>query len=473
MLFNSLHFLIFFPVVVAILFSIPHKARWSFLLAASYYFYMAWRPKYALIMVLLTFIDYFAGILIEKAQTKSRKKIALGLSLTANLSLLFFFKYYNFFSGQFNDYLGGHLPLLDIVLPLGISFHTFQAMSYTIDVYLGRQKAERHLGYFALFIAYFPQMVAGPIERSQHLQHQLKQEQKFDSHRGADGFRLMLWGFFKKLVIADNLGVLVDAAYNSPQANQGWFLLLATYCFAFQILCDFSGYTDIARGASQIMGVNLVENFRRPYFAKSVQEFWQRWHMSLSTWFRDYVYIPLCGSRNPALSRRLMAVMVVFTLSGLWHGANWTFIVWGALNGIFYLVETIVKKQMATFTSFKFPKWFQVFITFNLICITWIFFRANNVTEGVFILQQIGSALKGAGASIGNIFPFSVLSPTVIGLMGVILLLYVHLLERSLLVQARIGKQPTLVRWALYMGLSYGTIILGNVGAKQFIYFQF
>ncbi|OQW46799.1 MAG: hypothetical protein A4S09_02510 [Proteobacteria bacterium SG_bin7] len=424
-------------------------------------------------MVLLTFIDYFAGIMIENAQTKGRKKLALGLSLTANLSLLFFFKYYNFFSSQFNEYLNGHLPLLDIVLPLGISFHTFQAMSYTIDVYLGRQKAERHLGYFALFIAYFPQMVAGPIERSQHLQHQLKQEQKFDYARGAEGFRLMLWGFFKKLVIADNLAVLVDAAYNSPQANQGWFLLLATYCFAFQILCDFSGYTDIARGAAQIMGINLVENFRRPYFAKSVQEFWQRWHMSLSTWFRDYVYIPLCGSKTPSLSRRLMAVMVVFTVSGLWHGANWTFIVWGALNGLFYMVETITKKQLAKVTDFELPKWAQVFITFNLICVTWVFFRANNVTEGFFILQQIGKSFFGMGKSLIASIPLNVSAPTAYGLFGVLILLYANLLERKTLIQTTIGNQVTAVRWTLYVALAYGTIILGNVSAKQFIYFQF
>lgn len=431
---------------------------------------MAWRPKYAFIMVLLTFIDYFAGILIENAQTSGKKKIALGLSLTANLSLLFFFKYYNFFSGQFNEYLNGHLPLLDIVLPLGISFHTFQAMSYTIDVYRGRQKAERHLGYFALFIAYFPQMVAGPIERSQHLQYQLKQEQKFEYERSAEGFRLMLWGFFKKLVIADNLAVLVDAAYNNPQANHGWFLLLATYCFAFQILCDFSGYTDIARGAAQIMGINLVENFNRPYFAKSVQEFWQRWHMSLSTWFRDYVYIPLCGSRNPELSRRLFAVMAVFTTSGLWHGANWTFVIWGALNGIFYIIETLGKKQ---FPSLSLPKWLQVVVTFNLICVTWVFFRANSVSDGIFILAQIGKALIGVTESLRNSVPRGIFLPTLYGLFGVIVLVYVNLLERKTLLQQRLAGQKPILKWAAYYFLGYGTLVLGNLSNKQFIYFQF
>ena len=320
MSFNSIQFLFFFPVVVGLYFVLPHRLRSVMLLLASYAFYMAWRPKFVLIIIALTFIDYFAGILIGLAKTKRRRLLALLLSLSANLGILFFFKYFNFFNDSLRGvfgYFSAPYPIhpMDIILPLGISFHTFQTMAYTIEVYMGKHKPEKSLLNFALYVAYFPQLVAGPIERPGNLLPQFRQKFSFDYDRVTSGLKLMLWGMFKKVVIADNLSIFVNRVYNHPGDYEGISLVMATIFFAFQIYCDFSGYTDIAIGAAEVMGIRLMKNFDRPYFSKSIAEFWRRWHISLSSWFRDYLYIPLGGNRV-STSRRSINLFIVFLLSG-------------------------------------------------------------------------------------------------------------------------------------------------------------
>ena len=399
MLFNSYHFLIFFPLVVVFYFSMPHKYRWVLLLAASYYFYMAWRAEYIFLIIFSTLIDYYAAIFMEKQTDKSKRKKFLILSLFSNLGLLFTFKYFNFFStsisetfNYFNIFMDS--PTFKLLLPVGISFYTFQTLSYTIDVYRGQKKAEKHLGYFAVFVSFFPQLVAGPIERSTNLLPQFFEKHDFDYQRVTDGLKLMMWGFFKKVVIADRLAILVNQVYNNADEYEGFPLILATYFFAFQIYCDFSGYSDIAIGAAQVMGFDLMENFRRPYHAKSISEFWKRWHISLSTWFRDYVYIPL-GGNSTVKWRWYFNLFITFLVSGLWHGADWTFVIWGAIHG-FYLISAIwtngIVNKVYNFIGLKKGsngrKLIDVIWTFHLVLFAWIFFRANSFSDAIYILEN-------------------------------------------------------------------------------------
>ena len=348
MLFNSIHFLIFFPVVVALYFSMPHKYRWVLLLVASYYFYMAWRAEYIFLIVFSTLIDYYAAIFMEKQESKSKKKKFLLLSLFSNLGLLFTFKYFNFFTSTisetfnyFNIFIDS--PTFKLLLPVGISFYTFQTLSYTIDVYRGQKKAEKHLGYFAVYVSFFPQLVAGPIERSTHLLPQFFEKHDFDIERAKAGIKLMLWGFFMKVAIADRLAFYVNDVYNNLESYTSGHYMVATYFFAYQIYCDFAGYSLIAIGAAKVLGFSLMDNFRTPYYSKTISEFWKRWHISLSTWFRDYVYIPLGGNRAVKW-RWYYNLFFTFLVSGLWHGANWTFLIWEALHGIF-LIAAIVKNN--------------------------------------------------------------------------------------------------------------------------------
>lgn len=397
MLFNSLHFLVFFIVVTTAFFLLKKQYRWSLLLTASCYFYMVFVPYYILILAFTIVIDYFAGILIESAGNKTKRKMWLVMSLVANIGILCFFKYYNFFNENvlaLCQSLGMHdpLPFLNIVLPIGLSFHTFQAMSYTIEVYRGNFKAERHFGIYSLYVMFYPQLVAGPIERPQNVLPQFHRFADFDKKRVISGLRLMAWGLFKKVVIADRLTQLVDHFYNGPQQYHGIGLLVATYFFTIQIYCDFSGYTDMAIGAARVMGIDLMENFRRPYFAKNIQDFWTRWHISLSTWFRDYLYIPLGGSRVSKF-RTYLNVGAVFLISGLWHGASWTFVVWGAIHLIYVTCQMLFfNKVMLKSDNPAIQKILNVLKTlfvFNLVAIAWIFFRANNLTDAFYILTHI------------------------------------------------------------------------------------
>ncbi len=325
MLFNSIHFVFFFVIVTTLYFAIPHKFRWFLLLISSCYFYMAFVPVYILILGFTIVIDYFAGIWLEKTEGK-RKKIFLVASLIANIGVLAIFKYYNFLNDNLSAILNSfgyqnNVPYLSILLPIGLSFHTFQAMSYTIEVYRGHQKAERNFGIYSLYVMFYPQLVAVPIERPQNLLHQFYEKHYFEYERVVEGLKLMLWGLFMKLVIADRLAIYVNAVYNNVDQHTGLTLALATAFFAFQIYCDFAGYSNIAIGAAKVMGFKLMTNFNRPYFSRSISEFWSRWHISLSTWFRDYLYTSLGGNRV-TIPRWYFNLLFVFVISGLWHGAN-------------------------------------------------------------------------------------------------------------------------------------------------------
>jgi len=484
MLFNSLHFLFFFPIVVGIYFAIPYRFRWVLLLIASYYFYMCWKIEYILLIIISTLIDYFAGLKMGEKQDKKERKKYLILSLLTNLGLLFAFKYFNFFNNSIREsfaYLNitYHIPSLKLLLPVGISFYTFQTLSYSFDVYRGKRKPEKHLGIFALYVAFFPQLVAGPIERSTHLIPQFYENYDFDYTRVTNGLKLMLWGFFKKLVIADRLAVLVNQIYNNPTDYSGLPLIIATYFFAFQIYCDFSGYSDIAIGASQVMGFKLMDNFNRPYFSKSISEFWKRWHLSLSTWFKDYLYIPLGG--NQVSKYRLYSnILVVFLVSGLWHGANWTFIFWGALHGI-YLVSSIKtisfrNKICKLFYLDKFPhlhKYFKILVTFHLVLFGWIFFRANSINEAYYIVTHLFSNLK---------FNLSIFNEKTLGLgrfdfiialLSILFMEVIHFTQRHKRMRQFLSEKPIWFRWSVYYIMTMAILLLGKFNLQKFIYFQF
>jgi len=483
MLFNSLHFLIFFPVVTTLYFLLPHRYRWALLLAASCYFYMALIPAYILILFFLIGVDYIAGLLIENAAGVKRK-LFLILSLVANIGVLGFFKYFNFLNDNIHhlaEALGFSWPVanLSIILPVGLSFHTFQSISYTIEVYRGRQRAERHLGIYALYVMFYPQLVAGPIERPQNLLHQFFDKHSFDYQRVTDGLKLMAWGLFKKVVIADRLAEAVNQVYDSPEGYSGAALLLATYYFAIQIYCDFSGYTDIALGAAQVMGFRLMENFRSPYHASSIAEFWKRWHISLSTWFRDYLYIPLGGNRI-SKPRWYFNLFFVFLVSGLWHGANWTFVIWGAFHG-FYLIFSLwtqnIRQRLTSLLSLDrapaLHNLLRVFLTFNLVAFAWIFFRAPSLSQALYIVSHLFAF--GSSPRPGVALEPLLLGRTdmIIALLAVLVMEAGHLMQKYSRVRDVLARQPALVRWTAYYAVVYATLFFWKTGYHQFIYFQF
>ncbi len=486
MLFNSVDFLVFFTLVVFTYFALPHRWRWVLLLAGSYYFYMCWKPAYIILIIISTLVDYFCALGMGKTSSLRRRKLLLLTSLFCNLGLLFTFKYLNFFAYSFEYILGfgeqaRAKPFLDVLLPVGISFYTFQTLSYTIDVFRGIRPPEERLGIFALYVSFFPQLVAGPIERSTRLLPQFDNVVKFDYDRVVDGIRLMLWGFFKKVVIADTLAKFVDPVYNNPAAYAGPSYLIATVFFAYQIYCDFSGYTDIARGSAQVLGIELMENFNRPYYSKSIREFWRRWHISLSTWFRDYLYIPIGGSRV-TLSRHCLNLFIVFLLCGMWHGANWTFVIWGVLHGTYLIVGLLtrsVREKLAGVIQLdKTPllkKLLQVSITFGLVCFSWIFFRANSLFEGWYIVTHLlsGWPLLGTQAASKLVFIAGQPSLFILCLLLLAALECVQLLERRVDWRQILKLKPVWIRWAVYYSLVLCIMLLGNLNAEPFIYFQF
>ena len=480
MLFNSLEFIVFFPIVVAVYFALKPKYRWILLLLASYYFYMAWNYKYIVLIVISTTIDYFAGINIYTSKNPRTRKALLLISLVANLGLLFFFKYFNFFGDSLNYLFDKinifyNVPAYHYLLPVGISFYTFQTMSYTIDIYKGDQTPERHFGRFALFVSFFPQLVAGPIERSVNLLPQFRKNYDFDYERVKNGILLMVWGFFKKVVIADRLAAYVNLVYNHPQDYGGLHNIIATFFFSFQIYCDFSGYSDIAIGSALIMGYTLMTNFRRPYLSMSIREFWQRWHISLSTWFRDYVYIPLGGNRVVKW-RWYYNLFITFVVSGLWHGAEWTFVVWGALHG-FYLVFAIwsskIREKFNRFIGLmKYPavyKVSQVLITFVLVFFSWIFFRANNMRDALLVIRKTFDF-----SSVGklNLFRFDV--DFYIAFGTIIFLLLVEYFEEYAGLSVRLRTAlPRPVKWVILSLFLLVIFVLGVWEEADFLYFQF
>jgi alginate O-acetyltransferase complex protein AlgI len=480
MLFNSLQFVCFFILVTSLYFAIPNKFRWILLLAASCYFYMAFVPIYILILGFTIVVDYFAGIAIERASGKKRKMF-LVFSLIANIGVLAVFKYYNFINDNFSFLLHNMgmkdpFPFLAILLPIGLSFHTFQAMSYTIEVYRGNQKAERHFGIYSLYVMFYPQLVAGPIERPQNLLHQFRENHSFDKTRVTSGLRLMMWGFFKKIVIADRFGFIVDKIYSDPHHFSGISLTVATIFFAYEIYCDFSGYTDIAIGAARIMGITLMKNFRAPYRSKSVSEFWTRWHISLSTWFRDYLYIPLGGNRVK-VQRIYLNLMIVFLISGLWHGAKWTFVIWGALHG-FYLIFTLMTKNLRkSISRFFSPSIFSILsliLTFCFVSFAWIFFRANSVQDAWYIATHIFSGWTNwnnyENIEVAGSAKFSL----VLWLGLVVILESVNYVQEKYNITELFFRQPVYIRWGEYYAmlliLCYCAI---EMTPRQFIYFQF
>lgn len=486
MLFNSTQFLLFFPSVLLVYFAAPQRVRWILLLAASYYFYMCWRPEYVLLLLASTLVDYYAGLAMAARPDRRSRRPFLVMSLAANLGTLFLFKYFNFLNesvrealGHFNIFYG--VPAFDGLLPIGISFYTFQTMSYSIDVYLDRCPVERHLGIFALYVSYFPQLVAGPIERSENLIPQLKAEHRFSYDRLADGMRLMFWGFFKKVVVADRLAALVEPAYGSPGSATPFHLALATYAFAFQIYCDFSGYSDIAIGAARAMGVELMENFRRPYFSASIAEFWKRWHISLSTWFRDYVYIPLGGSRVPA-TIFCRNILTVFIVSGIWHGANWTFLAWGALHGVYLLAEHFSPLLRPTSPGDGgLKRAARVLFTFHLVLFGWIFFRARSLSDATFIIGALATQaarlllhpLYEAPAIATEAAAYFSSSGILITFAGVALLLGAEYFQERGPVRHWIGARPAWFRWLVYAAGFLTVVHLGALNSHEFIYFAF
>ena len=495
MLFNSIDFLLFFPLVTLIYFLIPHKIRYIWLLLASYYFYMCWNPKYALLMLTSTLITYASGLLIAKAGEKGktkRKKLYVALSFISNLAILFLFKYFHFVVININrvlDAVGFSLitPRFSPLLPVGISFYTFQALSYTMDVYRKHVKVEKNFLRYALFVSFFPQLVAGPIERSSNLLGQMYERHSFDRKRVARGLQLMLWGYFQKLVIADRAAYFVNAVYNSPEAESstGLIVVLATVLFAFQIYCDFSSYSDIARGAAEVMGFSLMLNFNTPYFSRSVAEFWRRWHISLSSWFRDYLYIPLGGNRKGKF-RKYVNLMIVFLVSGLWHGASWNFVIWGGLNGFYQVIGELTAKPRRLLReklgggrdNFS-TKLGQMLITFALVCFSWVFFRANGTREAFVLIGAMFSEFNPWVFTDGTLFSLGLDGADMFVLFSALLVLLLVSVAKYNNVRIRnwLAEQGLWFRYTVYLTAIFSVMIFGIYGAQfdaaQFIYFQF
>jgi len=474
MLFNSIDFVIFYIVVTALFFAFPHKFRWLILLAASCYFYMAFVPIYILILGFTIVIDYFAGIFIENEKRPHRRKMLLAASIIANVGVLAVFKYFNFINLNLTFLLHkfdyhNPIPYLSILLPIGLSFHTFQAMSYTIEVYRGKQKAEKHFGVYSLYVMFYPQLVAGPIERPQNILPQIHAKHYFDYGLMVSGLRLMLWGYFKKMVIADRLSIYVDMVYSNPKSHNGSEVAIASVFFAIQIYCDFSGYTDIAVGCAKTMGFDLMKNFNRPYFAANIQDFWRRWHISLSTWFRDYVYVPLGGSRVSA-GRLFFNLFIVFLLSGIWHGANYTYVIWGLLHCLFYIIYMLIKPHLPGEPQNGTVAWLlrlgSRLITFALVTFAWIFFRANSVSDAFMLIHKLKSfgsrPIYGAGAN-------SLLH----SLVPIAILFLVEYKQEYLPQKFNLESQSVVVKWGVVMATIFLILMFGVFNGPRFIYFQF
>jgi alginate O-acetyltransferase complex protein AlgI len=469
-LFNSFAFVTFFVVVTTLFFVLPHSLRWLMLLLASCFFYMFFVPIYILILLSTIIIDYLAAILIENTPNSRKKKFFLSMSIVSVCAVLFVFKYFNFFNANFAALAAAlqwnySIRALSIALPIGLSFHTFQSLSYVIEVYRGRQKAERHFGIFALYVMYFPQLVAGPIERPQNLLHQFHERKHFNLCRLQNGLSLALWGLFKKVVVADSLAIYTDAIYNTSSHHNGASLLVATYCFAFQIYCDFSGYSDIARGVSRVYGIELMNNFDAPYLAKSISEFWSRWHISLSTWFRDYVYIPLGGNRV-SLGRHFFNLFVVFLLSGFWHGANWTFIAWGALHGTYLIAGRlwgIAREWLAIRNEAGLLRQaLAMLLTFHLVLVAWVFFRARDVATAFDITQRML-------VPTGPVFYDPILVQCA---LGVLIVTAGDWLIHRTDYWNNLDRYPV-TRFTTSLAMLFGISLLGVENGAQFIYFQF
>lgn len=498
MLFNSLEFLIFFPIVIIIYFALPKKIKQFWLLVASYYFYMCWNAKYIFLIFFSTVITYGSGLLLEKIKGSSwaeerrikYKKITVALSFMLNLTMLFYFKYTNFFFSLVSIafravHIELNVPRFDIMLPVGISFYTFQALSYTMDVYRDEIYAEKNFFKYALFVSFFPQLVAGPIERSKNLLKQLNKPPKFEFEAAREGLLLMLWGFFLKLVLADRIALFVDTVYGEYQTYAGGYLVVATMLFAMQVYCDFYGYSVIAAGAAKILGIQLMENFRAPYFATSVAEFWRRWHISLTSWFRDYLYIPLGGNRKGKW-RGHLNTLIVFLASGLWHGASLSYVIWGGLNGIYKIAGEIgkpVRDKMISILKLNREslghRMLQTIITFLLVDFSLIFFRAEGSRDALRIIKRIIEVRNPWIFFDGSLYECGLDRANFLLLMvGLGILLFADYCKvKEIQIRQVIIRQDYWFRWLFIAFAVAGILTFGIWGqgydATDFIYFQF
>ncbi len=491
MLFNSYEFLLFFPIVLIVFFLIPDRFKKYWLLVCSYYFYMCWNVKYVALLFISTFITYLSGLLLDKYKDKvSVKKLIVAGSFVINLGILFFFKYFNFAGdmlGSLFDLVGitVTVPAIDVLLPVGISFYTFQALSYTVDVYRGDIYAERNFFTYALYVSFFPQLVAGPIERSKNLLKQLNVFRKFDANRFLDGFIIMLWGYFLKIVLADRIAIFVDTVYKDMDTYQGMYIIVATVLFAVQIYCDFGGYSTIAVGAARILGIDIMENFNAPYLSQTVGQFWRNWHISLTSWFKDYLYIPLGGSRK-GKTRKYLNKMIVFLVSGLWHGADLSFVVWGGLNGLYQVIGEILQpirdrlvRLFGVDRESVFHKALSMLITFIMVDFAWVFFRASSMYDAITAVKSmlrtsnfnvlIDGSLYGCG--LGNVeFWFMIAC--------IMVLLWADVMKKRGIVIRNIIENQDVIGKSVVVGLIGSFILIFGIwGASyseaSFIYFQF
>ncbi len=484
MAFNSLEFLIFFVLVYALYRTLRHKVQNRMLLVASYIFYGFWDWRFLGLIWLSTVVDYFCGLAIEKAQSSgssggpgnvTRQKRFLAISIIVNLSILGFFKYFNFFSGSLSSLASSFgLELdyvtLNIVLPVGISFYTFQTLSYSIDIYRKQLKPTRDFLDFSLYVAFFPQLVAGPIERARRLLPQISKARTISDKQFYEGLWLILWGLFKKIFIADNLAMIVDSIFGDNTGFTGAEVLMASYAFAFQIYGDFSGYSDIARGLSKLMGFELMINFRFPYFVTNPREFWRNWHISLSTWLRDYLYISLGGNRsgNAGLYRNLMITML---LGGLWHGASWTFVIWGLFHGIILSVHRIIEPALSRFNPQGAPGalwlFLKIIFMFHITCFGWLIFRADGLSGFTNMTRALFSSFLSHAPTV----PYSYYLKQIIFYTALLLIVQLYkLYKKDMYAPLHL---PSWLRWPLYMLVLFSILLFGEFGVKQFIYFQF
>lgn len=490
MLFNSIDFLVFFPVVTCIFFVIPKRIRYIWLLLASYYFYMSWNPKYAFLIALSTLVTYGSGLLIEKcAGATNAKKWCLAGGLAVCLCILFIFKNYANFLLENMNRIASCFGItlinrkIDLLLPVGISFYTFQALSYIVDVYRGNIKAERNVLKYALYVSFFPQLVAGPIERSENLLSQIQNIERikaWDSERVKNGFMLMIWGLFQKLVIADRIALLVDKVINHYMKYGFVEIFIAIVLFAFQIYCDFGGYTSIARGAAQVLGFSLMNNFKQPYLAQNVKGFWKRWHISLTSWFSDYLYIPLGGNRK-GIGRKYLNILIIFLTSGLWHGASWNFIIWGLIHAVYLIAEDAGKllgENIAVKKVYH-KSWGrmlrEIVVTFVVVDFAWIFFMCNSLEHALNVIRQMFAKWYtsknifsiGLGKVDWIVLFFSIAVLTTIDILH----------EKHMSIFQLVKKMNFGFRWLLYLGLFWCVVIFGVWGQAydtgDFIYFQF
>ncbi len=478
MLFNEYQYGIFLVIVFTLYWSLPNRFRWFVLLASSYYFYMCWNVKYITLIVGTTLVSYLAGIAIHKSTNSRIRKLVLAGTFIVCIGVLLFFKYFNFLSQSITNMLhalnvGGDAFLVNVLLPVGISFYTFQTLSYVVDVYRGREP-EYHFGKYAAFVAFFPQLVAGPIERTGNLLPQIKSEHKFDYNQATYGLKLMAWGYFKKIAIADAIAKYVSPVFDNPTNYTGFALFLSACLFSVEIYCDFSGYSDIARGSAKLLGINLMENFKSPYFSRSVKEFWSRWHISLSTWFRDYLYIPLGGNRCSKI-KNIRNLLVTFLVSGLWHGANWTFVAWGGLHGVAQVLENLlIPKKYKNSTGVV--RGIRIVLVFCFATLAWVLFASHSFSDGAYIITHMFDGITNISTYINSGLE------SLIMFKRQLLLLLVNIFVLAVFDYAALKQSPIetisaqkpAVRWAVYLLFMCLLVIsIPVTDTTEFIYFQF